>query len=92
MPRRYPAVIAYDISKNARRRRVYRVLQDWRLDGQKSVVETKLTHREADELMVQLTHELDLETDRLALVWLTSRSAVKLAGCAGSNQSSGYHG
>ena len=92
MPKRYPVVIAYDVSKNSHRRKVYRVLQDWRIDGQKAGVETKLPHREADELLIQLTHELELETDRLALVWLSNRSGVKVAGSACLKQTSSYHG
>ncbi len=37
MPARYPAIVAYDISDNRRRQQVFRVLKDWRIEGQKSV-------------------------------------------------------
>jgi len=77
---RRPVVIAYDIRANARRRRVHRILQDWRMDGQKSVVETRLSAGEARELFLQLSGELHQKEDRLALVWLDSRYAPLGAG------------
>ena len=75
MARHHPAVVAYDIRCNRRRRRVYRILSDWRLDAQKSVVETRLSVALADELFLQLGEEIDPETDRLALVWIETASA-----------------
>jgi CRISPR-associated protein Cas2 len=70
---RRPAVIAYDISADRTRRAVFRVLREWRLDGQRSVHECLLGEQEADELFLQLARELDPATDRLLLAWLNPR-------------------
>ncbi len=67
---RRPAVIAYDISKDAVRRAALRILREWRIDGQLSVHECLLSDSEAAELFVQLAEELDPTTDRLLLAWL----------------------
>ncbi|MFP7753714.1 CRISPR-associated endonuclease Cas2 [Thermodesulfobacteriota bacterium B35] len=81
--RRRPAVIAYDISRNRRRRRIFRILKQWRLDAQYSVFECRLTRAEAEELFLQLTGHLDPDTDFLLLAWLDSgRKAVGLTRCA----------
>jgi CRISPR-associated protein Cas2 len=60
-------VIAYDISNNKSRRQVHRILKAWRLDGQKSVVECYLTHWESQELLLQLSEYLNLDSDRLVV-------------------------
>ncbi len=70
--RRKPAIIAYDISSNKRRRRIHRCLQSWRLDSQYSVFECRIGAREAEELLLQLTEMMDKETDKLLFVWLDS--------------------
>ncbi len=81
--RRRAAVIAYDIRSNRRRRRVFRILKQWRLDAQYSVFECRLTRAEAEELFLQLTDILDHETDFLLLAWLDGgRKAVGLTRCA----------
>jgi len=81
--RRKAAVIAYDISSNRRRRKVFRVLKQWRLDAQYSVFECRLTQAEAVELFLQLTDLIDHETDFLLLAWLDrSRKAKGLTSCA----------
>lgn len=64
------AVIAYDIESHRTRRRVHRILQEWRLDGQRSVHECCLSEAEATELFVQLAEVIDQESDRLLLAWL----------------------
>jgi len=76
MPRR-PAVIAYDICCNKRRRRVYRCLLAWQLDCQYSVFECNLTVREAEELFIQLTHLIDEAEDSLLLAWLSQTHKAK---------------
>lgn len=68
--RRKPVVISYDVSSDKRRRRMLRILKQWRLDGQYSVCECSLTRTEAGELFLQLVELLDPETDSLLLAWL----------------------
>ncbi len=68
-----PCIVAYDIASDRTRRRVLRVLRQWRLDGQKSVHECRLTPDEAEELFVQLAELIDPETDRLLLSWVQTR-------------------
>jgi len=63
-------IVAYDIESNRTRRRVQLVLREWRLDGQKSVHECRLSAPMAEELFVQLCTEIDPETDRLLLAWV----------------------
>ncbi len=68
--RRKPAVIAYDVCSNRRRRRMFKVLKQWKLDAQYSVFECSLTSAEAKELFLQLADIMDEETDSLLLAWL----------------------
>ncbi|MCB1717183.1 MAG: CRISPR-associated endonuclease Cas2 [Candidatus Competibacteraceae bacterium] len=84
MPRR-PAVIAYDISRNRIRRRVHRILLEWRLDGQKSVHECLLSTEEAKELFIQLSQAIDRDTDRLMLVWITPGRPIMARGMGRSD-------
>ena len=73
--KRKPVVIAYDISNPLRRRKVFKRLQAWRIDGQKSVHECLLNLREAEELYVQLYELINPDTDHLLLAWV-SRNRV----------------
>jgi CRISPR-associated protein Cas2 len=75
--RRTPAVIAYDISCNKRRRKVYRCLLAWQLDCQYSVFECNLTEFEAEELFIQLTKIIDETEDSLLLAWLSNKHKAK---------------
>ena len=75
-----PCVICYDIASDRRRRQVRKVLAQWRLDGQKSVVETRLSRGEARELFLQLAELIDPDTDRLALAWLCTPVQVVTRG------------
>lgn len=68
-----PCVIAYDIACNRTRRRVLRVLREWRLDGQKSVHECRLTPAQAEELFIQIAELIDPASDRLLLSWVQPR-------------------
>jgi CRISPR-associated protein Cas2 len=72
MPRK-AVVIAYDIRCDKRRRRVARCLKRWRLDGQYSVFECRLTETEARELFLQLTEQIELTEDALLLAWIDPR-------------------
>jgi CRISPR-associated protein Cas2 len=80
---RKPAVIAYDIRCDRRRRRVARCLQRWRLDGQYSVFECNLTQTEANELFLQLVDLIDEDEDALLLAWMdASRESRPVTRCA----------
>ncbi len=75
--RRKPAVIAYDIACNKRRRRVFRCLQSWSLDAQYSLFECELSWREAEELFLQLSSLIDEDEDTLLLAWLDVRRQAR---------------
>jgi CRISPR-associated protein Cas2 len=83
---RRPAIVAYDVAENRRRRRLFRLLQGWRSDGQLSLHECLLTSREAEELFIQMREIIDPDTDRLLLAWLTPGQAVELRAAARSRQ------
>lgn len=80
--KRFPAIISYDISCDKSRRKVARILQAWRIDGQYSVAECLLTYKEANELLLQLTEYIDESTDALLLAWLTLPVTTALVGSA----------
>ena len=71
---RKTALIAYDIGSNRRRRAVHRVLRHWRIDGQYSAHECRLSEGEAEELFLQLTGLIDPAVDRLLLVFTDLRA------------------
>lgn len=77
---RKPVIVAYDVADNRRRRQIQRTLREWRLDGQRSVCECRLTDAEAEELFVQLGAILDTGTDRLLLAWVHERRAALARG------------
>lgn len=68
--KRKSAIIAYDISSDKHRRKIFRCLQAWGLDGQYSLFECFLTPKEADELLLQLTDFIDTATDSLLIAWV----------------------
>lgn len=68
--KRKSAVIAYDISCNKRRGKVFKCLKKWRLDGQYSLFECLLSDKEAEELFLQLSALIDESEDALMLAWL----------------------
>jgi len=81
--KRRPAVIAYDICSDKRRRRVFRCLRSWSLDSQYSVFECDMTVREAEELFIELTELIDTDEDTLMLAWLDNkRKAEAVTKCA----------
>lgn len=77
---RHPAVVAYDIRCNNSRRRVLKILHEWRLDGQYSVHECLLAPAEAEELFLQLSAAIDIRHDRLLLAWLAPGRPVSARG------------
>ena len=82
--KRRAMVIAYDITDNKRRRKLFRVLKNWKLSAQYSVFECKLSQAEASELFLQLTDLLDEEQDMLLLARLdSSRKSRGLTTCSG---------
>ncbi len=76
MSRKKPIIIAYDISKNKIRGKVFRILKEWRIGGQKSVHECWLTKRQAEELFLQISELLNMATDTLLMVWLANHRRV----------------
>jgi len=76
MQKRKPIIIAYDISRNKLRYRVRKILKEWRLGGQKSVFECRLSQGEAEELFMQLGQVMDLGTDHLLMAWVEPRRKI----------------
>lgn len=77
--KRKPAVIAYDIISDKRRRQLFRVLKNWKLEAQYSVFECRLSQAEANELFLQLTELMDEKEDALLLTWMdNNREAISL--------------
>ena len=75
--KRKPAIVAYDIVSNKRRRQLFRCLRTWKLDAQYSVFECRLSEAEAQELFLQLTDFMDLNEDQLLFTWIDNhREAV----------------
>lgn len=70
MAKSRPIVVAYDISGNKNRAKVRKILKEWNLSNQKSVYECRLTQAQAEELFLQLSNEINLETDNLIMAWL----------------------
>lgn len=80
---RKAAVIAYDIENDLRRRQVARCLRTWRLDGQYSLFECRLTQTEAEELFLQLAALIDPGKDALLLAWMDpDRPSRAITRCA----------
>ncbi|MBF0452418.1 MAG: CRISPR-associated endonuclease Cas2 [Candidatus Magnetomorum sp.] len=77
-----PIVVAYDISNDKIRKKVFKILKLWRIDGQKSVHECRLTQGQAEELFLQINDPLDQKTDRLLMVWLEQNRKVLTRGIA----------
>jgi CRISPR-associated protein Cas2 len=80
---RQPVIIAYDIVCDKRRRRVFRCLRKWRLDGQYSLIECRLTQPEANELFLQLVELINEQEDCLLLAWMDQkRESRPITRCA----------
>ena len=75
-----PIIVAYDISKNKARARVRNILKEWNLDNQKSVYECRLNREQAEELFLQISHEIDGVTDNLIMAWLEPRRNLFVRG------------
>jgi len=81
-----PIIIAYDVSCHKRRRKVHRILKDWRVGGQLSLHECYLTHHEAEELFIQLGRLLKDDADHLLMAWLDTRQS-----CMGLGSGKPFH-
>ena len=75
-----PIVIAYDISKNKLRKRVYKILNQWLINGQKSVHECRLDIRQAEELFIQINNTVDQKTDKVLMAWLDNHRKMFACG------------
>ena len=80
MQQRKPVIIAYDISNNRSRRRVFKILKEWSIGGQKSLCECRLAEKEAEELLLQLNEHIDQETDTILMAWIEPRRNVLCRG------------
>jgi len=78
-------IISYDISDNKIRRSAFKILKNWRIDGQKSVHECLLKKNQAIELFLQLNEPLNQSTDKLMMAWLDSHRKILYRGCGKSN-------
>jgi CRISPR-associated endonuclease Cas2 len=76
--KRNAAVIAYDIVEDSCRRQVHRCLKAWGLASQYSLFECQLSMREAEELFLQLTALIDLQTDSLMLTWMDTQRSPRM--------------
>ncbi|WP_044413449.1 CRISPR-associated endonuclease Cas2 [Thiomicrospira microaerophila] len=81
---RFPAIIAYDIVCNKRRRQVHKSLIRWRISSQKSVHECLLNRQEAQALFIELGEKIDPATDRLLLAWLNNDRHIYTQGAQGA--------
>ena len=63
-------LVAYDICAEDRRRHALRVARNWRLDGQKSVHECRLTNAEATALYGEIAARLAPRLDHLMFAWV----------------------
>ena len=73
---KFPAIIAYDIHDNRRRYQVYKRLQEWRVEGQNSVIECLLSRQQAESLFDDLQQMVDPEKDKLFLAWITPHRPI----------------
>jgi CRISPR-associated protein Cas2 len=73
-------LFAYDISDDRVRRRVLRLLREWRLDGQLSVHECRLNDVEAARLFECLRADLDFASDHLLFAWVAAQRPILARG------------
>lgn len=73
-------MVAYDISDNKNRAKIFRILKEWKLGGQKSVHECHLTGQQAEELFLQLSEKVNTKTDNLLMIWIEHRRKILTRG------------
>ncbi len=64
----YHYLVAYDVSKPSRRRKIAKSVYAHALGGQKSALEAPLSDREADRLAQELFIKLDARTDKVNII------------------------
>ena len=82
MTRRALYVVAYDIAKPSRLRKVRQTVKRFATGGQKSVFECFLTPSEREELLAEAGAIIDEEEDRLMLFRVEERAKPVLLGTA----------
>lgn len=83
-------LISYDISDPRRLRRVFRYLQGYRVNGQKSVFECWITPAERREILLNLPKMTEPEQDRVHIFQLDPRQQVLCFGQAVSGSPTGF--
>lgn len=85
MPKRRPIIIAYDISSDDVRNKVFRIVKKWRLGGQRSLHECKLTKKDAESLFIQMAEPLAEETDKLMMICIEQHRPILCRGTGQAN-------
>ena len=75
-------VVAYDVAKPSRLRKVHQTVRRFATGGQKSVFECFLTPAEREELLAEAGAIIDEEEDRLMLFRVEERAQPVLLGIA----------
>ena len=79
MTRRALYVLAYDVAKPSRLRKVHRTVKRFATGGQKSVFECLLTPAEREELLAEAGAIIDEDEDRLMLFRVEKRAQAGAA-------------
>ena len=82
MTRRALYIVAYDVAKPSRLRKVRQTVKRFATGGQKSVFECFLTPSERDELLAEAGAIIDEDEDRLMLFRVEERAQPVLLGTA----------
>ena len=69
-------LVAYDIFKNSRRRKVAKLVYSLALGGQKSALETVLSKREADHLRGELELLIDGQEDKVNIIQVMPKAIL----------------
>jgi len=72
----FPYVFAYDICCDRRRRKVFKCLKQWRVDGQYSIHETWLRQFQMRDLSVELIELIDRKKDSFLVCRLDQRKSA----------------
>lgn len=75
-------IVAYDITLPQQRALALKMVRHWRVGGQKSVHECRMTRREAEAFMTGLAGEIDAGNDRLLLAWVENHRQMVRQGAA----------
>ena len=75
-----PFLICYDITDDKTRKKIFTIMKSWRIDGQKSVHECRLSPQSAQELFIQLNEFINQKTDRLLFAQLEQNRSILTRG------------